>query len=210
MRIPAAILSLFLLTAASTVDQGAGERLAYLPIPGTLPWKEVINRRHGGGEWEHQYLHQGERWSNYSESVAVNVFANAKSLTPGEALRATFAYAEGSRCEGMRIVGPREEVENGVTVAYAEMYCAHVRGRRFGILIVYKILRGTQALYTVNWEVPVADRPAKAGTESGDGPPAETPEQRAMLTAGEKYLVEQVYLCGGTSTDPRCQTAANP
>lgn len=205
MRVLAAILALFLAAAAAP----ATDELVFLPIPGDQPWKQMINRTHGRGEWERQFLPAGQRWSDYTDSVAASAFPQHLSMSPADALRKTFAFAEG-RCEGMHVDGPTEQSEGGIAVAYAQLYCPHVRGRDYGYHIFYKALHGARALYVVNRDIRMLPEQTGAPAEPGTAPSAEMTAQKAREAEAAKYLADSVYLCGGTSTDTRCQTAAQP
>ena len=78
------------------------------------------------------------------------------------------------------------------------------RGQGFGVHIFYKAISGDAALYSISREFRV---PASADGDQLVFPKAQAAKAAALLraeAAADQYLEEQVYVCGGRSTEPKC------
>jgi hypothetical protein len=180
----------------------ADEHLVVKPYPGPPAWKRITDKS-GPQGWIHEQIPADRRNDDYSDMLTDQAFAANRGADPSVFLRNVFANVGGA-CDGVRVSGPVAQTESGLHVAYGQVRCGTERGQPFGVHIFYKAISGDAALYSVSREFRV---PASADGDQLVFPKSETAKAEALLkaeAAADQYLVNQVYVCGGRSTDARC------
>ena len=180
----------------------ADEHLVVKPYAGPPAWKRITDKS-GPQGWIHEQIPGDRRNDDYSDMLTDQAFAANRGADPGVFLRKIFAGVGGA-CDGVKVSGPFAQTEGGLRVAYGQVRCGAERGQAFGVHIFYKAISGDAALYSISREFRV---PASADGDQLVFPKAEAAKAAALLkaeAAADKYLSDQVYVCGGRSTDPRC------
>jgi hypothetical protein len=199
-RIGAAALASLALAAAASAH-AAPERLVLKPYPGA-PWKRITDKSAAQG-WIHEQVPASHAETDYSEMLTDQAFVANRGVDPSMFLRTIYAQVGGA-CAGVKVSGPTPATEGGVKVAYGIVRCGTQRGNPWGVHIFYKVLGGQAALYSVSWELRV---PPSADGDLLSFPKGQEARAAALLKAeaqADQYLAQQVYVCGGASTDERC------
>ncbi len=190
------------LTLAAGVAAAADEHLVMKPYPAASPWKRITDKS-GPQGWIHEQIPGVHADTDYSDILTDQGFVSARGADPSAFLRNIFANVGGA-CAGVKINGPTARVEGGLKVAYGQVRCGTQRGESFGVHIFYKAISGDAALYSIARDFRV---PASADGDQLVFPKAQAAKATALLeaeAAADSYLLNQVYVCGGRSTDPRC------
>lgn len=180
----------------------ADEQLVVKPYPGPPAWKRITDKS-GPQGWIHEQIPADRRNDDYSDMLTDQGFAANRSADPSAFLRNIFASVGGA-CDGVKVSGPFTQTEGGLRVAYGQVRCGTQRGQGFGVHIFYKAISGDAALYSISREFRV---PASADGDRLVFPKAEAAKAAALLkaeAAADQYLMDQVYVCGGRSSDVRC------
>jgi len=180
---------------------GGPESLVLKPYPGA-PWKRITDKQSARG-WIHEQVPASHADTDYSEMLTDQAFVANRGADPAGFLRTVYAQVGGA-CDGAKVSGPTPRTEGGVRVAYGIVRCGTQRGERFGVHIFYKVIDGQAALYSISWEMRV---PPSSDGDLLSFPKGHEAEVAALLRAesqADRYLSDQVYLCGGRSTDARC------
>jgi len=180
----------------------ADENLVAKPYPGPPAWKRITDKS-GPQGWIHEQIPADHRNDDYSDMLTDQGFAANRGADPSAFLRNIFAGVGGA-CDGVKVSGPVARTEGGLRVAYGQVRCGTERGQAFGVHIFYKAISGEAALYSISREFRV---PASADGDQLVFPKAEAAKAAALLkaeAAADQYLVNQVYVCGGRSSDARC------
>jgi hypothetical protein len=183
--------------AASAAD----ERLVMKPYPGAT-WKRITDKS-GPQGWIHEQIPGRHAATDYSDILTDQGFVAARGADPAVFLRNIFANVGGA-CASVKVNGPTVRLEGGYKVAYGQVRCGTQRGEAFGVHIFYKVISGEAALYSIARDFRV---PASADGDLLSFPKSEAAKATALLqaeAAADGYLLNQVYVCGGRSTDPRC------
>jgi hypothetical protein len=181
---------------------GAKEELVSLNYPGDTPWHEVTNKT-SDGAWLREQIPANQQIDSYKDILTSQAFPNQRNESPSSFLKSLFSNAQKS-CENVRINGPKEQVDGGYKVAYAQIYCSKQNGAEFGVNMFFKAIGGSDALYVVQREFRVPPT-ATAGITSFDA--GQMQQMVALMKAqsvANTYLVDSVYVCGGQSIDTRC------
>jgi hypothetical protein len=190
------------LTLVAGMASAADEHLVMKPYPGPAPWKRITDKS-GPQGWIHEQIPGGHADTDYSDILTDQGFVTARGTDPAAFLRNIFANVGGA-CAGVKINGPTARVEGGFKVAYGQLRCGTQRGEGFGVHVFYKVIGGDAALYSIARDFRV---PASADGDQLVFPKAEAAKATALLkaeAAADGYLLNQVYVCGGRSADPRC------
>lgn len=180
----------------------AGEQLVMKPYPGPPAWKRITDKS-GPQGWIHEQIPATHRDDDYSDMLTDQGFVANRWADPAAFLRNIFANVGGA-CAGVKVAGPVARIEGGVRAAYGQVRCGTQRGQAFGVHIFYKAISGDAALYSISREFRV---PASADGDQLVFPKSEAAKAAALLKAeavADSYLLNQVYVCGGRSTDARC------
>ena len=191
------------LTLVATSAAAADEQLVVKPYPGPPAWKRITDK-FGPLGWIHEQIPGDRRSNDYSDMLTDQAFTANRRADPGAFLRNIFAGVGGA-CDGVKVSGPFPQIEGGLRVAYGQLRCGTQRGQGFGVHIFYKAISGEAALYSISREFRV---PAAADGDQLVFPKAEAAKAAALLkaeAAADRYLVTQVYVCGGRSTDSKCR-----
>jgi hypothetical protein len=194
----AAAIAVVALAAAGAAQ--AAERLVLAPYPASPPWKEVTNRV-SGLQFLREQIPANQTIAAYRDILTAQSFPQQAGVDPAAYLRNVAQGVTGA-CRGVRISGPTPRREAGYAVAYAQFYCGRQNGESFGVVMFFKAIAGTDALYVVQREFRV---PPSATPGVMSGSPAATLALLNAQQTADKYLLEQVYLCGPQGTDPRCR-----
>jgi hypothetical protein len=187
--------------APATPAQGGPERLVVNAYPGA-PWKRITDKS-GPQGWIHEQVPASHADTDYSEMLTDQAFVARRGVDPVVFLQTVYANFNGA-CEGTKVSGPTPRVEGGLKVAYGQVRCGTQRGQRYGAHVFYKVIGGHEALYSISREMRV---PASKDGDLLSFPKGQEAAAEALMKAeGEtdRYLAEQVYVCGGGSTDGRC------
>ena len=205
MKIPTLLAALLFFVPVAT-SASAKERLILETYPADPPWREVTNVSQGD-QFLRELIPDGQRIETYRDILTAQSFPGARNTGPSAYLQGIFKGVSRA-CTGVRVNGPKAGEENGFPVAYAQVYCGRQKGKDFGVNMFFKVIQGQDALYVVQREFRVP--PSTAGgiqTFSKD----QVAEMVALMNAqsvANTFLVEAVYLCSDTSTDPKCSAAA--
>ena len=194
-----AAAALILVGAAQA--QPSPERLVMKPYPGA-PWKRITDKS-GPQGWIHEQVPASHADTDYSEMLTDQAFVANRGVDPVLFIRTIYAHVSGD-CDGVKVSGPTPATEGGLKVAYGIIRCGTQRGQPFGVHIFYKVIDGQEALYSVSWEMRV---PASSDGDLLSFPKGQEARAAALLKAeatADQYLAQQVYVCGGRSTDQRC------
>lgn len=184
----------------------ASERLVLQPYPGDLSWREVTNTSQGG-QFLREQIPEGQKIESYRDILTAQSFPDSRGVSPTEFLGGMLRRV-GGVCRGVRVNGPKEQVESGFPVAYAQAYCGQQIGKNFGVVMFFKAIQGKDAMYVVQREFRVPPS-AVGGVQSfsQDQMAAMVAQMNAQSVANS-YLVNLVYLCGDQSAEARCATEA--
>jgi hypothetical protein len=188
----------FVAGAAAAAD----EHLVMKPYPAATPWKRITDKS-GPQGWLHEQIPGDHKADDYSDILTDQAFVGSRGADPAAFLRTIFQNVSGA-CDGVRVNGPTTRLEGGFRVAYGQVRCGTQRGQGFGVHIFYKAISGDGALYSISHDLRVR---ASANGDQLAFPKSEAAEATALLkaeAAADSYLLSQVYVCGGRSTDPRC------
>jgi hypothetical protein len=181
----------------------AAERLVMQPYPGA-PWKQITDKHDPArGAWNHESIPSSQTVDTFTDIISDQGYPWLAGADPAAFLKTLFAHAPAS-CDGVRVSGPFARTEGGFKVAYGQIHCGQQHGKRFGVATFYKVISGDAALYSINRDF---QTPASANGAMLSFPKGQEAKAMALLKAqsiGDQYLADQVYLCGGRSTDERC------
>ena len=184
-----------IVAAAMASAAMAAERLVLAPYPAATQWKQVTNRV-SGLQFLREQIPANQAIDSYRDILTAQSFPQQRGVDPSTYMRTVFQGVAGA-CDGVRVNGPTARQEGGHAVAYAQIYCGRQKGQPFGVVMFFKAIAGADALYVVQREFRVAPMPVAGVTSS--------PEDLPAQMAADRYLLNQVYLCGPGSTDPRCR-----
>ncbi|MFN7958424.1 MAG: hypothetical protein U0P46_08900 [Holophagaceae bacterium] len=202
MRIPFALLLPTFLVAQATVKSPQKEHIQFGVLPGSAPWTEVTNKR-GADAAIQEFIPRGQNLEDFRDMWTFQTFNSLKGKSPAEFIKVFFTRFPGA-CESVRVNGPKEQVEGGLQVAYAQIYCGRQKGKDYGVNIFIKAIAGKEALYLVQREFHIP--PSERGGVTSFSKDQMTEVLALMKAQGEsnKFMVEQVFVCGPDSVDPRC------
>jgi hypothetical protein len=190
-----------LMLSGAALAQPSSERLVMKPYPGA-PWKRITDKS-GAQGWIHEQIPASHADTDYSDMLTDQAFVDNRGVDPVVFLRTIYAHIGGA-CEGTKVSGPTPQTEGGLKVAYGQVRCGTQRGARYGVHIFYKVIGGGDALYSISREMRV---PPSADGDLLSFPKGQEARAMALMKAeaeADQYLANQVYLCGGRSTDARC------
>jgi hypothetical protein len=196
----AAALSFAFLAGAATA---APEQLVLKPYPGPVPWKHITDQSKGGA-WYREQIPGNQDVNSFRDILTDEAHPEWKGADPADILKSRFGTVA-QACSGVTVNGPVARSEGGHAVAYGQLYCGQQNGQAFGVQVFFKIIAGDAAAYVISRDIHV---PPSANGGQLSFPKGHEADAMALLRAdGEAsdYLSKSVYLCGGTSTDPRCK-----
>lgn len=183
--------------------QAAPERLVMLRYPGA-PWKQITDKRDPArGAWNHESIPADQTVDTFTDIISDQGYPWLAGADPAAFLKGIFARAPAS-CDGVRVAGPFARTEGGFKVAYGQLYCGQQHGKPFGVITFYKAISGDAALYSINRDFQTPASPNGAVLSFPKGQEAKAMALLKAQSIGDQYFAEQVYLCGGRSTDERC------
>ncbi|HXQ09695.1 MAG TPA: hypothetical protein VN805_01725 [Caulobacteraceae bacterium] len=191
------------LVMAAPAVSGGPEHLVLKPYPATPAWREITNQAEGDGAWIWEFAPPGDSGPDYPDIVTAQSFPSARNQDPSAFLRSLITRTAGA-CEQVRVNGPVARTEGGLAVAYAQIYCNRQSGQGFGVILAFKVIKGDAALYAINRDLRT---PATAVPGVFSFPKDQAREATAMAQAeavANRYLSDDVYVCGGRSSDARC------
>ena len=191
-----------LVAAAPALAAPTSETLVLKPYPGPA-WKRITDKS-GDQGWIHEQIPASETEAGFTRILTDQGFPGLGGQDPEAFLNRIFASV-GEACDGVSVNGPKRATEGGFDVAYAQVYCGHQHGLSYGVHIFYKVISGSDALYSVSWEDHTPPSGAGALLTFPKGHEAEAATLLKSESAANAYLANDVYLCGGRSTDPRCK-----
>lgn len=195
------VLSFFWHTALAAEVK---ERLVLEPYPGGTPWQEATNRG-SGDQWLREQIPADQEIDSYKDILTAQSFPQQKNADPSSFLKGMFSRVAGA-CDGVRVNGPKAQEENGYRIAYAQIYCGRQKGTQFGVNMFFKVVKGTDSLYVIQREFRVPPTEV-GGVTTFDEDRME--EMKALIKAqsvANSYLLGSVHVCGGQSTDKRCDS----
>lgn len=195
---------------AAAAEQTA-ERIVLLPIAEGAPWSESTTDGRWG-RWTRKMLPAGQDFAGHTDEIDIEYLPDHQSDTPGWIL----SHGEFSiSCTAMR--PPNYYVtEGGYKAVYKEAYCPPDASGGQATEIFIKWIFGDSALWVTSRDIRVPPRATPLVVRIEDGT---TPEEKAGIArelAVSRYMRSSVFLCGGASTEPRCespvpaQTGAKP
>ncbi len=200
MRILVAATLSFALAGAAAA---APETLVLKPYPGPTPWKHITDQSKGGA-WYREQIPGNQTADNFRDILTDEAHPEWQGADPADILKSRFGTVAQS-CTGVTVNGPARQTEGGHAVAYGQLYCGQQTGQPFGVQVFFKVIAGDAAAYVISRDIHVPPSPNGGQLSFPKGHEADV---RALLKTDAEandYLVKSVYLCGGTSTDPRCK-----
>ncbi len=191
------------LLVAAPANSGGPEHLVLKPYPATPAWREITNQAEGGGAWIWEFAPASDSGPDYPDIVTAQSFPSARTQDPSAFLRSLFARTAAA-CERISVNGPVARTEGGFAVAYGQIYCNRQNGQDFGVVLAFKAIKGDTALYAINRDLRT---PATTVPGVFSFPKDQAREATAMARAealANRYLSDDVYACGGRSSDARC------
>jgi hypothetical protein len=181
----------------------APEHLVMPPYPGA-PWKRITDKtdpvRHA---WNHESIPADQTVEGFTDIISDQGYPWLAGSDPAAFLKGLYARFPAS-CDGVRVAGPVARTEGGFKVAYGQVYCGQQHGKPYGVATFYKVISGDAALYSINRDFQTPASPNGAVLTFPKGHEAEGMALLKAQGVADQYLADQVYLCGGRSTDPRC------
>jgi hypothetical protein len=181
----------------------AAEHLVMAPYPGPPAWKSITDKT-GPNGFYHEHIPANQTVANFTDILTDQSFNDHAGFDPRIYLRAVFDSVRNA-CSGLRVAGPQVLPEGGYQAAYGQVYCGRQNGKPYGVMIFYKVISGRSSLYVISREF---HTPIAANGAVLSFPPGHEAEAAALLKAqsiADQYLANQVYLCGGASSDSRCR-----
>jgi hypothetical protein len=203
-RLAAAAVLMAAAGAAHGQEAHAGpERLVMPPYPGA-PWKQITDKRDPArGAWNHESIPAGQTVEGFTDIISDQGYPWLAGQDPVAFLKGLYARFPTS-CDGVRVSGPFARTEGGFKVAYGQVYCGQQHGKPFGVATFYKVISGDKALYSINRDLQTPASPNGAVLTFPKGHEAEGMALLKAQSVADQYLADQVYLCGGRSSDTRC------
>ena len=205
MKLWIAALAALLLAgpAAQAAPAPAAEHLVMAPYPGPPAWTSITDKV-GANGFYHEHIPANQTVAGFTDILTDQSFNDHAGFDPAAYLKVVFAGIPNA-CSGARVTGPQVLQEGGYAVAYGQVYCGRQNGKSFGVMIFYKVISGHDSLYVISREF---HTPPSANGALLSFPPGHEAQAAALLKAqsiADQYLANQVYLCGGPSTDTRCR-----
>lgn len=186
----------------TAVASDTRERLVLEPYPGDPPWQEVTNKA-SGDQWLREQIPADQKIDAYRDILTAQSFPQQKNTDPSSFLKGMFSRVGGA-CDGVRVNGPKEQQENGYSIAYAQVYCGKQKGTQFGVNMFFKVVKGADSLYVIQREFRVP--PTEVGGVTTFNK-AQMGQMMALMKAqsvANSYLANSVYVCGEQTSDKRC------
>lgn len=189
------ILAAAALAVAAAAGPVSAEELDVPPYPAALPWQKVTDKANDEQrliEW----IPADQSTTAISDILTVQTFKRLRGRDPAQFMTG-FLQRFGGACRGARVNGPKAGVEDGLKVAYGQVYCVGHKAAREDLEIVAKVISGDEGLYMVQREF---RRPEVAGRTAGVMAFEAGEEDKvralfaAMRTANEHLA--QVRVCG--------------
>ena len=192
----------FLLCMPASAD--TKEKLILDPYPSEIPWQEVTNKSHGD-QWLREQIPPDQGIETYRDILTAQSFPQQKNADPTSFLKGIFEQV-GAVCENVRVNGPKEQLDGGYPIAYAQIYCGKQKGSDFGVNMFFKVIKGDDALYVVHREFRVPPSEVGGATSFTNDQMKQMMDLMKGQSLANSYLVNSVYLCGAKSADKRCGT----
>lgn len=178
------------------------ETLKLAPYPADRPWQEVTNTSNGD-QWLREQIPADQKIEAYKDILTAQSFPQQKNIDSAVFLKSLFSQI-GAACERARVNGPKAQVEGGYPVAYAQVYCSKQKGAEFGVNMLFKVIKGADALYVVQREFRVPPSQTAGVTSFTKDQMEQMMALMQNMSIADSYLVKSVYLCGQQATDTRC------
>jgi hypothetical protein len=183
--------------------QTGPERLVVNPYPGA-PWKRITDKTDPArGAWNHESIPARQTVEGFTDIISDQGYPWLAGHDPVDFLKSLYARFPAD-CDGVRVTGPYARTEGGFRVAYGQVHCGQQHGKRYGVATFYKVISGDAALYSINRDFQTPASPNGAVLSFPKGHEAQAMALLKAQSIGDQYLADQVYLCGGRSTDQRC------
>jgi hypothetical protein len=201
MRAAIVVLLAVLLAAQAGVAAAAPEQLIVSPYPGPPAWKRITDKPSPAG-WLHEQIPANENVGGFIDILTDQAFRKLAGRDPAQFLQLILG-GMAKACDGLKVNAPADRAEGGFVVAYAQVTCDQQRGQDFGVHIFYKAISGAAGLYSVSrlFRVP----PPDGKPRSGRAQEARADQLAKAEAVASDYLEHGVYVCGGRSTDTRCE-----
>ncbi len=175
------------------------EFLVVNPYPGWGSWQKIKDEKRGRFR-EMAHIPQGQGIGQYKDVI------NQQWLTALPLTMSVERFAESLRdtvtsiCIGAINEPIASGTEFGYNVVYGQYYCGKQRGTEQGIIVLYKVLRGKEAIYLVTreWRVAPFDVSAitierlKRNIFAGQASLRQFEQQEKQA---KRYLEQQTYVC---------------
>ncbi len=196
-------LALLVALHASAFAAESTERLVLGDFPGFAAWTKVTDKSFDG-DWILEYLPSEQSVPDYKDMWVVQGFRTLKGKDPGKFLSDMFTNAVQS-CESVRVNGPKKSEDEGLEVAYGQLYCGRQAGQNFGVNLHVKVVSGKDALYVVQREFRVP--PSVVGGVQSFSTDQMTAMAALIKGQGEanQFLSNSVYVCASNSALERCK-----
>lgn len=183
------------------------ESLVVKPYPAVTPWKALPVKQNEKQKTE-QWVPADQSETAFRDLLAAYTDLKPLDKTPAAVMRTEIFFAR-IHCRAASVNGPKEGIENGYPVAYAQVYCVGNRDTNEDIDSFIKVIIGKSLNYTIIREF---HRPAVPGAKPGlsEFPAGKEAEAKTKLEAeiADKFLVDQVQLCPLASGDGKCPVEA--
>jgi hypothetical protein len=200
-----ALLALLAAFCGSALAEPAAETLIVPPYPAAAPWQALPAEQNDNQKTE-RWIPADQSATAHSDLLAAFTTFKPDSKDPVVAMTTEIFFAR-LHCRDTSVNGPKQGVENGYPVAYAQVYCVGNKDSNEDIDTFIKVIVGKAVNYSVWREF---RRPAVRGAKPGvsEFPAGKLDEAKARLEAqgiADKFLVDQVQLCplaGGSGECP--------
>jgi hypothetical protein len=203
-----ALLALLAAFCGSALAEPAVEMLIVPPYPAATPWKALPVKQTESQKTE-RWIPADQSEAAFRDLLEADTYLKPLDKDPIVAMTTEIFMAR-IHCRAASVNGPKEGVENGYPVAYAQVYCVGNRDSNEDIDYFLKVIIGKSVNYTVLREF---HRPAAAGAKPGirEFSADKEDEAKAQLEAqgtADKFLVDQVQLCPPASGSGECPVKA--
>lgn len=197
------VAAVFAAVAVCANAETTDETLLVPPYPAATPWK-IITDKSNALMLMREWIPADQTEADIKDILTEQHLFKGR-MTPVEFVKSMFQRVR-MQCESLRANGPVERIDNGFTVAYAQLYCSHQKGTDKDVDIFLKAIAGTKAFYVVQYEIRrPADKNRVGGVIEFSGDQLEA--VKAMLQRqgnANKYLSEQVKLCASIDAKGAC------
>lgn len=200
----------FLIAASYAAAQQPVEIFKVPAYSGVVPWKQITSKKTDRAELV-EWIPEDQSEDSIRDILTKQVFYGAAGQDASSFTTGLLARVRQS-CAQVRVNGPKQQVEHGYDVAYAQAFCTNQRTAGKDVDIFVKTIRGNEGLYVVQREF---RRPAQPGAVAGvqSFTKEQMTELQALMasrSAANSFLVQSVRLCPASEAAATCLDEPSP